>query len=64
MGITAGIKVKKSTVKSPPLGDILVPTTTVDVEAGKRTPKGKEKAGQKNPCGGQYPKGRLILGRV
>jgi nucleoside phosphorylase/predicted nucleotidyltransferase len=49
VGITAGIKVKKSTVKSPQLGDILVPTTTVDVEAGKRTPKGKEKAGQKIP---------------
>ena len=64
VGITAGIKVKKPTVKSPQLGDILVPTATVDVEAGKRTPKGKEKAGQKNPCGGQYPKGRLILGRV
>ena len=49
VGITAGLKVKKPTVKSPQLGDILVPTATVDVEAGKLTPKGKEKAGLKIP---------------
>ena len=46
VGITAGLKVEKPTAKSPRLGDILVPTATVDVESGKRTPKGKEKAGQ------------------
>jgi nucleoside phosphorylase len=46
VGITAGLKVKRPTQKSPLLGDILVPTATVDVEAGKVTPKGKEKAGQ------------------
>lgn len=31
------------------LGDILVPTATVDIETGKLTPKGKEKADQKIP---------------
>jgi len=49
VGITAGLKAKKPNAKSPRLGDILVPTATVDVEAGKLTPKGKEKAGQKIP---------------
>jgi len=49
VGITAGLKAKKPNAKSPRLGDILVPTATIDVEAGKLTPKGKEKAGQKIP---------------
>jgi nucleoside phosphorylase len=40
LGITAGLKSKD--VK---LGDVLVPTATVDVESGKVTPKGKEPAG-------------------
>jgi nucleoside phosphorylase/predicted nucleotidyltransferase len=42
VGITAGLKDKELN-----LGDILVPTATVDVESGKQTPKGKEPAGQK-----------------
>lgn len=49
VGITAGLKHRKRASNSPHLGDILVPTATVDVEAGKLTPKGKEKAGQKIP---------------
>jgi nucleoside phosphorylase len=40
VGITAGLKGRKTS-----LGDVLVPIATVDVEAGKVTPKGKEKAG-------------------
>jgi nucleoside phosphorylase len=42
VGITAGLKDKRLN-----LGDLLVPTATVDVESGKKTPKGKEPAGQK-----------------
>ena len=43
VGITAGIKDKKRNKNPRQLGDILVPTATVDVEAGRVTPKGKEK---------------------
>ncbi|MGD0798482.1 MAG: hypothetical protein ABR910_12235 [Acidobacteriaceae bacterium] len=42
VGITAGLK--NNRLK---LGDLLIPTATVDVESGKLTPKGKEPAGQK-----------------
>jgi nucleoside phosphorylase/predicted nucleotidyltransferase len=49
VGITAGLKDQKPTPSSPVLGDILVPTATVDVESGKLTPKGKEPAGQTFP---------------
>ncbi|MCU1300474.1 MAG: hypothetical protein JWQ87_758 [Candidatus Sulfotelmatobacter sp.] len=50
VGITAGLKEKKKKSGSVRvLGDILVPTATVDVESGKVTPKGKEKAGQTIP---------------
>ncbi|HET8892037.1 MAG TPA: hypothetical protein VFQ41_24280 [Candidatus Angelobacter sp.] len=56
VGITAGLKDKKRSSKSPLLGDILVPTATVDVEAGKVTPKGKEKAGQKIPVSSNHQK--------
>jgi hypothetical protein len=49
VGITAGLKDEKPTKSSPILGDILVPTATVDVESGKLTPKGKEPAGQTFP---------------
>ena len=45
VGITAGLKDEKPTLSSLVLGDILVPTATVDVESGKLTPKGKEPAG-------------------
>src|SRR5580765_8116215 len=54
VGITAGLKDKKRTKNSPLLGDILLPTATVDVEAGKVTPKGKEKAGQKIPVSSNH----------
>lgn len=56
VGITAGLKDKKRNENSPSLGDILVPTATVDVEAGKVTPKGKEKAGQKIPVSSNHQK--------
>jgi nucleoside phosphorylase len=56
VGITAGLKDKKRNKNSPLLGDILVPTATVDVEAGKLTPKGKEKAGQKIPVSSNHQK--------
>jgi nucleoside phosphorylase len=56
VGITAGLKDKRRNKKSPLLGDILVPTATVDVEAGKLTPKGKEKAGQKIPVSSNHQK--------
>jgi len=46
VGITAGLKDEKQSPGAPTLGDILVPTSTVDVEAGKVTPKGRERAGQ------------------
>jgi nucleoside phosphorylase len=46
VGITAGVRDEK---KSRSLGDILVPIATVDVESGKVTPKGKERAGQTIP---------------
>jgi nucleoside phosphorylase len=49
VGITAGLKDQEAEPddrKVAQLGDILVPTATVDVEAGKVTPKGKERAGQ------------------
>lgn len=49
VGITAGLRDDKASPndqKIALLGDILVPTATVDVEAGKLTPKGKERAGQ------------------
>ena len=46
VGITAGIRDDPPKPTSPVLGDVLVPTATVDVEAGKLTPKGKERAGQ------------------
>jgi nucleoside phosphorylase len=52
VGITAGLKEKSDTPnksQKPALGDILVPTATVDVESGKLTPKGKEHAGQTIP---------------
>jgi nucleoside phosphorylase len=50
VGITAGLRDKTpKKKKSPRLGDILVPTATVDVESGKLTPKGKEPAGQTLP---------------
>lgn len=42
VGITAGLKDKNLN-----LGDLLVPTATVDVESGKKTPKGLEPSGQK-----------------
>jgi hypothetical protein len=56
VGITAGLKDKKRNKNSPVLGDILVPIATVDVEAGKVTPKGKEKAGQKIPVSSNHQK--------
>jgi nucleoside phosphorylase len=56
VGITAGLKDKKRNKNSPQLGDILVPTATVDVEAGKVTPKGKEKAGQIIPVSSNHQK--------
>jgi nucleoside phosphorylase len=56
VGITAGLKTKKPTKNSARLGDILVPTATVDVEAGKLTPKGKEKAGLKIPVSSNHQK--------
>ncbi len=40
VGITAGLR-----DRSRALGDVLVPTATVDVESGKVTPKGKQPAG-------------------
>lgn len=42
VGITAGLKNEGLN-----LGDVIVPTATVDVESGKKTPKGKEPAGSK-----------------
>ena len=56
VGITAGLQDKKRNKNSRQLGDILVPTATVDVEAGKVTPKGKEKAGQKIPVSSNHQK--------
>ena len=56
VGITAGLKDEKRNKNSPQLGDILVPTATVDVETGKVTPKGKEKAGQKIPVSSNHQK--------
>jgi nucleoside phosphorylase/predicted nucleotidyltransferase len=52
VGITAGIRDDRPSskgLKAALLGDILVPTATVDVESGKLTPKGKERAGQTIP---------------
>lgn len=57
VGITAGLKDEKTlqdSRKAPVLGDILVPTATVDVESGKLTPKGKEKAGLTIPVSPYY----------
>jgi nucleoside phosphorylase/predicted nucleotidyltransferase len=57
VGITAGLKDEKFLLNDPKaaqLGDILVPTATVDVEAGKLTPKGKEPAGQTLPMAANY----------
>lgn len=54
VGITAGLKDKKHNKNPRQLGDILVPTATVDVEAGRVTPKGKEKAGQIIPVSANY----------
>jgi nucleoside phosphorylase len=51
VGITAGVRDEKN---SRSLGDILVPLATVDVEAGKVTPKGKERAGQTIPVSANY----------
>jgi nucleoside phosphorylase len=56
VGITAGLKDERRNINSPQLGDILVPTATVDVETGKVTPKGKEKAGQKIPVSPNHQK--------
>jgi nucleoside phosphorylase len=42
LGITAGLR--KAGLKLR-LGDVLVPTHTVDVESGKKTPKGHQRAG-------------------
>lgn len=42
LGITAGLRKRKPKRN---LGDVLVPTHTVDVESGKKTPKGHEPAG-------------------
>jgi|SRR5580704_2396523 nucleoside phosphorylase len=56
VGITAGLKDKTRSRNSRQLGDILVPTATVDVDAGKVTPKGKEKAGQKIPVSSNHQK--------
>ncbi|HEX5425222.1 MAG TPA: hypothetical protein VFW94_16865 [Candidatus Acidoferrales bacterium] len=56
VGITAGLRHKRPSTSSPQLGDILVPTATVDVEAGKVTPKGKKKAGQKIPVSSNHQK--------
>jgi nucleoside phosphorylase/predicted nucleotidyltransferase len=42
LGITAGLRNAASAMR---LGDVLVPTHTVDVESGKKTPKGHEPAG-------------------
>jgi nucleoside phosphorylase len=52
VGITAGLKDERSFLskdKAMLLGDVLVPTATVDVETGKVTPKGKEPAGLSIP---------------
>ena|ERR1035441_6334670 len=49
VGITAGLRDDRASpddMTAPLLGDILVPTATVDVEAGKVTPKGMQRAGQ------------------
>src|SRR5258708_6333440 len=56
VGITAGLKDKKRNKNSRQLGDLLVPTATVDVEAGKVTPKAKEKAEQKIPVPSNHHK--------
>ncbi len=53
VGITAGLRDKNPEPKLR-LGDVLVPTATVDVEAGKVTPKGKEPAGLKIPVSQNY----------
>jgi len=48
VGITAGLRDNTDPAgqdNAPVLGDILIPTATVDVEFGKVTPKGKEPAG-------------------
>jgi nucleoside phosphorylase len=53
LGITAGLR--KAGLKSN-LGDVLVPTHTVDVESGKKTPKGHQPAGAIIPLSPQLLK--------
>jgi nucleoside phosphorylase len=53
VGITAGLRSRGSKLK---LGDVLVPTHTVDVESGKKTPKGHQRAGAIIPLSPQLVK--------
>jgi nucleoside phosphorylase len=53
LGITAGLRGRGSKLN---LGDVLVPTHTVDVESGKKTPKGHQPAGAIIPLSPQLVK--------